>query len=145
MTVPGEKKADELDAKQQKALVALLNHNTVGEAATACRLSEATLFRFLRDDTFKARYRAARAEVVEHAISQLQRDCATASKTLREVCEDGSAPASARVSAAKAILDGAVKAVELQDMAARLEALERRLAKEDADDNEQHGKKTKAR
>lgn len=142
MTVASEKKTDELNAKQQKALTALLSNSTVQEAASACGQSEATLFRYLRDGTFKAHYRHARAEIVEHAITQLQRDCATASKTLREICESTSAPASARVAAAKAILDGAVKAVELQDMAARLEALEDRL--EDEDD-EQHTKKNKAR
>jgi hypothetical protein len=58
----------------------------------------------------------------------LQRDCVTASKTLREVCEDANAPASARVSAAKVILDGAIKAVELQDLTARLEEVERNIA-----------------
>jgi hypothetical protein len=47
-----------------------------------------------------------------------------ATKTLRAVCESTEAPASARVAAAKTILDGAVKAVELQDLTARLEALE---------------------
>ena len=40
-----------------------------------------------------------------------------------------STSASARVAAARAILDGAVKAVELQDMAARLEALEEHQSK----------------
>lgn len=127
MTASSEKSADELGAKQQKALTALLSNGTVPEAASACGLSEATLFRFLRDETFKAHYRHARSEIVEHAISQLQRDCATASKTLREVCESSDAPASARVSAAKAILDGAVKAVELQDLAARMEELEKTI------------------
>ena len=90
-------------------------------------MSERTLFRFLSDQTFKLHYRQARAEIVEHAIVQLQRDCATAAKTLREVCQSSEAAASARVAAAKTILDGAVKAVELQDMAARLERLEELL------------------
>jgi hypothetical protein len=120
--------SSELDAKQQKALTALLGANTVPDAAAACRMSEATIYRYLREDNFKAHYRHARAEIVEHAITQLQRDCATASKTLRMVCEDGAAPASARVSAAKAILDGAVKAVELQDLTARLEEIEKNIA-----------------
>jgi len=116
--------SDELRANQQKALTALLRSDTVEAAAKACRLSEATLYRFLADPTFKAHYRRARSEIVEHAVVQLQRDCATATKTLRGVCEDEQAPASARVAAAKAILDGAVKAVELQDLTARIEALE---------------------
>jgi AcrR family transcriptional regulator len=113
-----------LDAAQGRALAALLSCTTIAEAAKKVRLSEATLYRYLRDETFSAAYRRARADVVDHAITQLQRDCATASKTLREVCEDKGAPASARVAAARIILDGAVRAVELQDLGARVEALE---------------------
>ena len=121
---------NELDAKQDKALAALLSHPTVPAAAKACGSSEATLFRYLRDDNFTAHYRRARAEVVEHAISQLQRDCSVAAQALREICASQEAPASARVAAAKAILDGAIKAVELQDMAARLEGVEAALAEQ---------------
>lgn len=120
----------ELDAKQEKALAALLSQPTVPAAARACGSSEATLFRYLRDDNFKAHYRRARAEVVEHAISQLQRDCSVASQALREICASKEAPASARVAAARAILDGAVRGVELQDMAARLEGVEAALAEQ---------------
>lgn len=126
-----ENNAAELNAQQQKALSALLNNNTVPDAAKACGMSEATLFRFLRDEPFKVYYRQARAEIVDHAITQLQRDCATASKTLREVCESQDAPASSRVAAARAILDGAVKAVELQDLTARIEEIEHNLPKDE--------------
>lgn len=117
----------DLDPAQQNALSALLNSPTVADAAKKARLSQATLYRYLREPSFKAAYRHARTEIVEHAITQMQRDCATASNTLREVCEDKQAPASARVSAAKTIIDGAVKAVELQDLTARLEELEKTI------------------
>lgn len=119
--------SENLDAARDKALAALLSEPTVADAARKSRISQATLYRYLREDDFKKLYREARADLVTHAITQLQRDCATASKTLREVCEDKEAPASARVSAARAIIDGAVKAVELQDLAARVEELEGRL------------------
>jgi hypothetical protein len=114
----------DLSAKQQRALVALLANSTIAEAAVACATNEATVYRYLQNDAFKSHLRRARSEVVAHAIGQLQRDCEVATRTLRAVCEDTEAPASARVSAAKAILDGAIKGVELQDIAARLEALE---------------------
>ncbi len=113
-----------LDRNQQKALAALLSCPTVTEAAKKSRLSEATLFRYLRADEFKATYRRARSEIVEHAISQMQRDCSIATKTLCEVCEDAGAPAGARMTAAKSILDGAIKAVEIQDLAERVEQWE---------------------
>jgi hypothetical protein len=63
-----------LDPIQAKALVALLSCNTIADAAKKARLGEATLYRYLNDPSFKAAYRRARAEVVEHAITQLQRD-----------------------------------------------------------------------
>lgn len=113
-----------LPAQHEAVLAALLAQPTIQTAAKQAKVSEATVYRCLRDDEFKTRYRKARTEIVEHAIVQLQRDAATATKTLRAVCEDKDAPASARVAAAKAILDGAVKAVELQDLTARIEALE---------------------
>ncbi len=115
---------EELAPKQQRALIALLSSNTIADAAKACRMNEATLYRLLRDDAFKAQYRLARSVIVEHAIAQLQRDCETATRTLRDICNDEKAQASARVSAAKTIIDGAVKAVELADLAQRIEELE---------------------
>lgn len=126
--IDSDENLSDLDASQQKALTALLSCETVAAAAKKSKLGEATVYRYLRDEKFKAAYRAARSELVEHSIAQLQRDCVVASKTLREVCEDKTAPASARVSAAKNILDGAIKAVELQDLTARLEEVERNVA-----------------
>ena len=45
-------------------------------------------------------------------------------ETLRSVMQDAEAPASARVSAAKTVLETAIKAVELEDLEARIVALE---------------------
>ncbi len=121
MRASGEK---ELSQKQQKAMVALLDSDTIAEAAKNCATSESAIYRYLQGDAFKSHLRRARSEIVGHAIGQLQRDCEIAARTLRAVCEDGEAPASARVSAAKAILEASIKGVELQDIAARLDALE---------------------
>lgn len=135
----GSGEISDLDAAQGKALAALLSCESVAAAAKKARLSEATLYRYLRDASFKAAYRRARAEAVEHAITQLQRDCAIASKTLREVCEDVEAPATARVAAAKIILEGGLKAVELQDLAARVEELEALLREGVGDESKKKG------
>ena len=62
--------------------------------------------------------------MVQHAIVQVQRATAEAVETLRAVMHDSESPASARVSAAKTILDTAIKAVELEDLEQRLTALE---------------------
>jgi hypothetical protein len=52
--------------------------------------------------------------------------CATgeAVETLRSVMQDAEAPASARVSAAKAMLETAVKGIEIEDLEVRIATLE---------------------
>jgi len=72
--------------------------------------------------------------VVEHVIVRIQTDAASAAKVLRDVADDKEASASARVSAAKSIIELAVKAVELGDVEARLEALEQHIVKKEAEE-----------
>ena len=120
MTHAGEK----LPGKQGAALVALLNNPTVREAAKAAKLSEATLWRYLRDEDFRARYQEARRDLLSQTALRLQSDATYAAKVLRDIAEDTEAPASARVSAARAILDSAIKAAEVEDLLPRLQALE---------------------
>jgi hypothetical protein len=115
---------EKLTAKQERALVALLDCGEMKRAATTSGVNETTLWRWLQQPAFQARYRAARRQLVETAIAQLQSDCIVAVRVLREVAEDREAPASARVAAAKTIIDGAVRGVELRDLAERVENLE---------------------
>ncbi len=85
------------------------------------------MWRFLQLPAFQARYKAARRELVDGALAQLQRDATIAARVLREVAEDRDAPASARVTAAKAILDHSIGAIELGEMVERVERLEAML------------------
>jgi hypothetical protein len=119
-----EATAEKLTAKQERALVALLDCGETKQAALTAGVGEVTLWRWLQRADFQARYRAARRQVVEGAIAQLQRDCTIAVRVLRDVAEDKSAPASARVSAARTILKQSINAVELIDMQERIERLE---------------------
>jgi hypothetical protein len=102
----------------------LLTAPSLAAAAQQAGLSEVTAWRWLKDATFQAAYREARRAVVQHAITQVQQATGEAVETLRSVMQDAEAPASARVSAAKAVLETAIKAVELEDLEARIVALE---------------------
>ncbi len=51
-------------------------------------------------------------------------DSTKAAKVLIEVAEDTNAPASARVSAARTIIEQALRGVELRDLMERIDALE---------------------
>jgi DNA-binding MurR/RpiR family transcriptional regulator len=113
--------------KAEKVLTALLHHGAVRSAAKEAGVSEATVFRYLQDSEFQRRYRAARAAVVDAAIALMQRLCSNAVSTLGTVMQDTGAPASARVSAAKTILEQSTGAIELMDLQERVEMLEKML------------------
>lgn len=67
--------------------------------------------------------------MVEDATRQAQQTLAPALSTLREIMEDSEIPAVARVSAAKAALEFALRLTETHDFATRLQAVEQ-LAQE---------------
>ena len=107
---------------EEAAITALLACPTIEAAAEQAGIAPATLRRWLAEPEFKARYRAARRSVVEGAIGRLQQAATQAVDALARNLACG-IPA-VEVGAAKAVLDQAVKAVELVDMAERIEALE---------------------
>src|SRR4029450_2486185 len=115
---------EKLSRKQDQVITALVTCASITEAAAQCGLADVTLRRWLKQEPFQAAYREARRAVVQHAIVQVQRATGEAVETLRSVMQDSEASASARVSAAKTILETAVKAVELEDLEARIVALE---------------------
>jgi hypothetical protein len=116
--------SDNSEAKHEAVIVALLTTRTVRDAARKCALSEPTLYRLLQLPEFKAQYRAARRELVEQTITQLQRDGADAAIALRQIVKDRKTPASVRVSAARVILEQGIKAIELVDLSERIDKLE---------------------
>jgi hypothetical protein len=109
--------------KEDAAIAALLSEPTIRGAATRTGIGESTLLRWMAEAEFKARYRAARREVVEAAVGRLQQAATDAVDALARNLTCGT-PA-VEVGAAKAVLDQAIKAVELVDLAERIEALER--------------------
>ncbi len=114
-----------LSAKQQKALAALLAMPTIKAAAEHAGVSESALYGWLRDDqAFIKAYRIARRENVKHVIAHMQQGAHDMVDVLRNVAMSAKTPASARVSAASKYLDVVLKATELDDLAARIEALE---------------------
>ena len=120
---------EKLSRKQEQAIIALLQMPTIGEAAKAAGIGESTLGRWLQNDEFQERYREAKRQAVAQAVTRLQQVCSEATEALRGVLNDTEAPASSRVSAAKTVLEMAIKGVELEDLAGRVDKLEK-LSKE---------------
>jgi hypothetical protein len=101
--------SDDLTPKQERALLELLAHGEVKKAAEAADVGEATLHRWLGQPLFVERYREARAGLVESALARLEACADVAINTLRDICEDAGAPATARIAAARAILSNIMR------------------------------------
>jgi hypothetical protein len=116
---------DGLTPKQEQAIVALLNEPTVTRAAKSLGVNDRTLYRWMDEPAFSRAYRKARREAFGQAIALTQRYAPAAVHTLATIMSDEKAPHTARVNAATAILRFTRESIELDDLAARVEALER--------------------
>jgi len=114
----------QLGRKQEEAIVALLSQRNVEEAARAVNRPPRTLYRWLSEPEFKAAYLEARRAAFSQSVARLQQMSAAAVSTLGKIMVDPHAPAASRVRAAHSVLDHAAKAIELEDLEARLAALE---------------------
>lgn len=115
---------EKMTRKRDVAIAALLTMPTIATAAGRAGIAESTLLRWLRLPNFRESYKQARREAVGAAIATLQRAAGDAVLALQIIIRDKEAPASSRVSAARAIIEFAIRGVELEDVLARLEALE---------------------
>jgi hypothetical protein len=116
---------DGLTPRQEHAVVALLNHPTVAQAAQSIGMSQRAIYRWLDQPAFSRAYRRARREAFAQAIALTQRYAPAAVHTLARIMADESAGATARVSAATALLKFSRESVELDDLADRVDQLER--------------------
>ena len=113
---------EKLGRKEEQAILALLTHPTIPEAAAACGVGEATLWRWMQEPEFRDRYRQARRQVLEGAIASLQQAAGEAAATLRALLTAESE--TVRLGACRAILEQATKGADLLDLEARIAALE---------------------
>jgi hypothetical protein len=117
-----------LGRKQEEAIAALLTQRNIEEAAHAAGIGVRTLLRWLKLPEFKAAYRQARHEAFGQATARLQQATSAAATTLLKTMIDPSTPASVRVRAADSIFNHAAKAIEIEDIEARVAALEQAAA-----------------
>jgi hypothetical protein len=116
--------ADTLSGKHHRAIAALLTEPTIGKAAQVAGISERTMYNWLSLPDFEAAYLMARRKAVQQAIARLQQVSTAAVAVLVGVMANEQAPAGTRVMAAKTVLEFSLRAVELEDITARIEALE---------------------
>jgi hypothetical protein len=121
MRAPGGK----FGRKKEEAIAALLTQRNIEEAAKTDGIGANTLLRWLKVPEFQAAYRDARRAAFGQAVARLQQGTSAAATTLLKTMIDANTPASVRVRAAEAIFNHAAKAIEIEDIEARVTELER--------------------
>ena len=111
--------------KKEEAIAALLTQRNTEEAARSIGVVPSTLLRWMKEPDFVAAYRDARRLAFGQSIARLQQGATAAATTLLKIMVDPGAPYSCRLRAADSVLAHAAKAIELEDIEARLAELER--------------------
>ena len=111
--------------KLEEAVAAMLTQRNVEEAARSVGISTATLMRWQKEPEFQKAYREARRAAFGQSVARLQQGTSAAATTLLKTMIDPNTPASVKVRAAEAIFNHAVKAIEIEDIEARVSELER--------------------
>jgi transposase-like protein len=110
--------------KKEEAIAALLTQRNIEEAARSIGVAPNTLLKWLKLPEFATAYREARRAAYGQAVARLQQGTSAAATTLLKTLIDPATPASVKVRAAEAIFNHAAKAIEIEDLEARVTALE---------------------
>lgn len=135
--VPAEPLDNGLTPQQDAAIVALLKRRTILKVAEDVGVSRTTIFNWLNNPTFAKAYAAARAQLVDHAVAQIQKSTAEAVRTLRRNLKSVNGQVSNV--AARALIEHALRALETQELRDRVAELERRIEEMRAAGADQHG------
>jgi hypothetical protein len=113
------------ERKKEEAIVALLTQKNIEEAARSIGIGSATLLRWLKDPDFDTAYREACRAAFLQSVARLQQASGAAVTTLLKLMIDPTTPPSTKARAADSVLDHSAKAIELEDIEARVSGLER--------------------
>src|SRR5580700_10635022 len=110
--------------KKEAAITALLTQRTAEDAARSVGIGPATLRRWQKEPEFDAAYREAIRLSYKQSIGRMHQASSAAVSTLLKVMVDPATPASTKVRAADSVLAHTAKAIEIDDIDARVRELE---------------------
>jgi len=111
-------------SRQDRIILALLEHATLERAAAALSMSRVTLWRWTQKPAFAETLRHARRDAFSQALARLQHAADAAVNTLLRVMTDREAPAASRVRAADVVLQATIRGMEVEDIEVRVTELE---------------------
>lgn len=117
--------------KKEKVLAALLSNNTMTEAAEVAGVSRKTIYNYLNDDKeFKQKYEEGLTHLVSDTTLMFKKSFALCVKRLQHTVTSDLVQPAVQVQACRAILDYGLKLVEIDEIDARLQELERLYRKD---------------
>jgi DNA-binding transcriptional MerR regulator len=114
-----------LGHKMEQAIIALLTARNTEEAAKIAGVSAKTLLRWQNESAFDKAYRKARRDAFGQGTARLQQASGAAVSSILKIMLDQHAPASTRLRAADLVLTQGARAIEIEDVEARVTELER--------------------
>jgi len=117
---------DAFSAKELGFIEALVEGKTIKSAAQGAGIAYTTARRLRRREDVQAEIRSRAREAVQAGTLTLGQAARTAARTLKNVAAKGGPGDGPRVSAARAILEIGTKALEIEEIEARLAELEAR-------------------
>ena len=110
--------------KKEAALLALLTARSVEDAARTADVPLRTLYRWMKDPEFDVAYRKAKRAAFGQAVARLQQGTGAAAAVMLKLMVDIAVPASTRLRAADCVFCHAKNAIEIEEIEARVAALE---------------------
>ena len=111
--------------KKEEAIAALLTQRNLDEAAKSIGIAPNTLLKWMKQPEFDAAYREAIRSSYKQSIGRNASSLHRRRIDLAQVIVDPATPAATKVRAADSVLNHTAKAIELDDIDGRVEALER--------------------
>ncbi len=109
--------------QQELFLAALLTQPTIGKAAAAAGISEATAGRWMKEEPFQVRYADARRLALGEVMAFLQQTMLAAVAVLRTVMLADTTKPTTKVMAARSILELGLKSVEIEQVEHQMQQL----------------------
>lgn len=123
------KNQQKLTARQEKVLLGSLENPSISTVAKNTGVNRTTIYKYLDNPIFAREYRKRRSEIFTQTTGLLVRASSVAVRSLVEMLLDPNTPATARVSAARAVLEHSRNSQDLDvlshDAAVLREELER--------------------
>lgn len=110
---------------RESAITALVANPSIKAAASACGISEKTMHLWLNDPAFASELKKAQDATTKAAMRRVIISVNAAVSVLEEIMRDAVVSPAARVSAARTLLDSALRVRETIDIEDRMAAIER--------------------